>query len=194
MREVELKNISWRIAVNHDIEIGFDDVNKRSFYYIPDEVSDFNKAYWNKSCVITTENGRKTLKPRKEYEKYFAEREGFNSLQSTKKKGEREDFLELLYKKGTGFVDGKSRITKFYEEVNSHTKVECIEFLKREHGIGGGTFSYKYNQPWSYDTDAKGIAFGFYDERNNVSFEYTYTWAEYDAVLRRIVSVKEKVE
>ena len=196
MREIKLDAIiSWQIAVAHGIKTGFDDANRREFFYIPDDVSAFNKAYWNKSCVIVTDAGEKTLRlrPRKEYENYFAERRGYDYLRPTTQKGNRDDFLEMLYQKGTGFVNGKSRITTFYENVSAHSKKECIEFLKKEHGIGGGYFSHLYNQPWTYNTDAKGVTFGYYDEKNNMSYELTYTWAEYDKVLRKIIPPRKEM-
>ncbi len=194
MREVKLDVlISWKIAVAHGIKMGFDDANSKSFFYIPDDVSAFNKAYWNKSCVIVTDAGEKTLRPRKEYEKYFAERKGYDYLRTTIRKESREDFLVLLYQKGTGFVDGKSQIINFYENVSAHSQKESIEFLRKEHGIGGGGFSHCYGQPWTYNTDAKGISFGYYDEKENLSYQLIYNWTEYDKLLRKIIPPRKKI-
>ena len=46
--------------------------------------------------------------------------------------------LRRALRGGTGFVDGKGRVTEKYKE-NPTTK-EFAEFLKKEFGIGGRTF------------------------------------------------------
>lgn len=195
MKEIKLKNISFRIAETHELKIGFDEETRRSYYYFPNNVSDFNRAYWNKSCVVVTENGKKTLQPRKEYEEYFAARGGYSYTAASDRKGDRIDFLMLLYKKGTGFENGKKRVDTYYQNAEAHSKEERLNFLKKEHGTGGGTFSHNYDEPCGYYVDAKGIKFEYYNEKENASYNIKYSWSDYDKVLLDIVpGVEPKIE
>lgn len=195
MKEIKLRNISFQIAEAHELKTGFDEETRRSYYYFPNNVSDFNKAYWNKSCVVVTENGEKTLQPRKEYEEYFAARGGYSYTAASDRKGDRIDFLKLLYKTGTGFENGKERVDTYYQNAEAHSKEERLNFLKKEHGTGGGAFSHNYDEPCGYYVDAKGIKFEYYNEKENASYNIKYSWSDYDKVLLEIVPrVEPKVE
>jgi N12 class adenine-specific DNA methylase len=79
-----------------------------------------------------------------------------------------EEIINLEILKGSGFENGKVRIAEFFLE-NKNNK-EKVDFLKKEYGIGGGTFTYKTGDENRFIGhsmhDSKGIAINLDDGRN----------------------------
>lgn len=64
--------------------------------------------------------------------------------------------------RGSGFVDGKKRIYRFFSE--KHSTKEKSQFLNNEYGLGGWTLIYNHNRIGFHNHDAKGISLEFYEE------------------------------
>ena len=56
---------------------------------------------------------------------------------------------------GSGFENGKARIAAYYAE--NHTQKERIEFLKKEYGTGGCSWTFQDGSNGFLDYDARGI-------------------------------------
>ena len=56
---------------------------------------------------------------------------------------------------GSGFENGKARIAAYYAE--NHTQKECIEFLKKEYGTGGCSWTFQDGSNGFLDYDASGV-------------------------------------
>lgn len=89
--------------------------------------------------------------------------------------------IEAYAMHGTGFVDGKKRIVKFFTE--NMKKSDRVTFLKKEYGVGGFGF-------WSKDpcvvhqgmSDASGHRIEYNDENGNTH----EIKASYDELAREI--------
>lgn len=90
----------------------------------------------------------------------------------------KEEFnpLKAFAKRGTGFLDGKKRIYKFFLE-NKNNK-ERVDFLKKEFGTGG--FAYhtsKANILTGGHTSCKGIKLE-YNSSAEFNLEKEYKWKD----------------
>lgn len=82
--------------------------------------------------------------------------------------------LEDLANHGTGFVDGRKRVLKFFKE--KHSSSEKEKFLKEEYGIGGfGFFTEKPNVVHQSMSDSKGIKYEYNDSSGTLKKEFC-TW------------------
>lgn len=101
-----------------------------------------------------------------------------------------EDFDHELIRHGSGVVDGKMRIYRFYE--SNPSKDASIAFLKKEYGIGGHSHTYLDGTRGSVDYDGKGIRFSIYNyndaERISGQRECLYKWPQVDTRLRFLIS------
>lgn len=87
---------------------------------------------------------------------------------------------------GSGFVNGKERITKFFSE--NPKKSDRVTFLKKEYGVGGFGF-------WSNDScvvhqgmsDASGHRIEYNDE-NGKMCEIKVTYAELEVEIDRLIA------
>ena len=56
---------------------------------------------------------------------------------------------------GSGFENGKTRIAAYYAE--NHSQKERIEFLKKEYGTGGRSWTFQDGNNGFLDYDARGV-------------------------------------
>lgn len=100
------------------------------------------------------------------------DREPSDSGNDTHEINEQDD-IDLVLLNGSSFEGGKQRIINFYYE--EHTNKERADFLKNEHGIGGGTITFSGNRSGYHGHNAKGI------EIHNRGFSnpsISLTWVE----------------
>lgn len=95
--------------------------------------------------------------------------------------------LEALALRGTGFVDGMSRVHKYFSE--NHSMQDKAKFLKDEYGCGGfGSPTKKPCYIHSADTiDSSGIDFEYYDEDMN-DISANVSWLELAKTITKMVS------
>jgi len=95
---------------------------------------------------------------------------------------EREwDPVEAYAKMGSGFVNGKERIEKFFDE-NNNLK-DRVDFLKKEYGIGGFSgFPERENTVVSGNSSANGHEIEYIDD----SKERKSMFVTYETLVRVI--------
>ena len=87
---------------------------------------------------------------------------------------------------GSGFVNGKERITKFFSE--NQKKSDRVTFLKKEYGVGG--FGFWSNDPCVVHqgmSDASGHRIEYNDE-NGKMCEIKVTYAELEVEIDRLIA------
>ena len=87
---------------------------------------------------------------------------------------------------GSGFVNGKERITKFFSE--NPKKSDRVTFLKKEYGVGG--FGFWSNDPCVVHqgmSDASGHRIEYNDENGKVC-EIKVTYAELEVEIGRLIA------
>ena len=72
---------------------------------------------------------------------------------------------------GSGFVHGKERIAAFFQE--DHTPKERAEFLKKEYGIGGRSWTFLDGSHGFLDHDSRGIKLRSYPEGQEQRFSWS---------------------
>lgn len=93
------------------------------------------------------------------------------------------DEIEHALHHGSGFSGGKIRIAAFY--AHNHTPEEAKQFLKREYGTGGCSYTFLDETRGWLDYDSKGfkITYGPYSDNN----ETLLSWVSVDSYLRDMV-------
>ena len=79
--------------------------------------------------------------------------------------------IALALASGSGFTNGKERITAFFQE--DHTPKERAEFLKKEYGIGGRSWTFLDGSHGFLDYDSRGIKLRSYPEGKEQRFSWT---------------------
>lgn len=93
---------------------------------------------------------------------------------------------------GSGFVNGKERITKFFSE--NPKKSDRVTFLKKEYGVGG--FGFWSNDPCVVHqgmSDASGHRIEYNDE-NGKMCEIKATYAELEREIDRLILEDKYIE
>lgn len=93
-----------------------------------------------------------------------------------------QDEIDENLKRGSGFSEGKKRITEFFKE--NHNIKERVEFLKSEYGTGGSSHALSGARKSDEWHDAKGIKF-----TKGKAKEIQLSWSN---VARRINDLIEK--
>lgn len=68
-----------------------------------------------------------------------------------------DEEIDKILITGTGFVNGKYHVYKFFTENVSFSNTEAAEFLKKEYGIGGRTYGFSEDILGDVNYDAKGL-------------------------------------
>ena len=79
--------------------------------------------------------------------------------------------IALAMASGSGFVHGKERIVAFFQE--DHTPKERAEFLKKEYGIGGRSWTFLDGSHGFLDHDSRGIKLRSYPEGQEQRFSWS---------------------
>ena len=79
--------------------------------------------------------------------------------------------IALAMASGSGFTNGKERIVAFFQE--DHTPKERAEFLKKEYGIGGRSWTFLDGSPGFLDYDSRGIKLRSYPEGKEQRFSWS---------------------
>ena len=79
--------------------------------------------------------------------------------------------IALAMASGSGFVHGKERIAAFFQE--DHTPKERAEFLKKEYGIGGRSWTFLDGSHGFLDHDSRGIKLRSYPEGKEQRFSWS---------------------
>ena len=79
--------------------------------------------------------------------------------------------IALAMASGSGFVHGKERIAAFFQE--DHTPKERAEFLKKEYGIGGRSWTFLDGSHGFLDHDSRGIKLRSYPEGQEQRFSWS---------------------
>ena len=79
--------------------------------------------------------------------------------------------IELAMASGSGFVHGKERIAAFFQE--EHTPKERAEFLKKEYGIGGQSWTFLDGSHGFLEYNARGIQLRSYPEGQEQRFSWS---------------------
>lgn len=93
---------------------------------------------------------------------------------------------------GSGFVNGKERITKFFAE--NPKRSDRVTFLKKEYGAGG--FGFWSNDPCVVHqgmSDASGHRIEYNDE-NGKMCEIKVTYAELEREINRLILEDKYIE
>ena len=94
----------------------------------------------------------------------------------------RENLIHNEVMRGTGFVDGKFRVTNFYQA--NPSKKDFADFLKKEYGIGG----HSGDGPVKFvDHDSKGIEITLTTGKEN------FTWNEVAKVISELIEKGEYI-
>ena len=94
----------------------------------------------------------------------------------------RENLIYNEVMRGTGFVDGKFRVTNFYQA--NPSKKDFADFLKKEYGIGG----HSGDGPVKFvDHDSKGIEITLTTGKEN------FTWNEVAKVISELIEKGEYI-
>ena len=79
--------------------------------------------------------------------------------------------IALAMASGSGFTNGKERIVAFFQE--DHTPKERAEFLKKEYGIGGRSWTFLDGSHGFLDYDSRGIKLRSYPEGKEQRFSWS---------------------
>ena len=79
--------------------------------------------------------------------------------------------IALAMASGSGFANGKERIVAFFQE--DHTPKERAEFLKKEYGIGGRSWTFLDGSHGFLDYDSRGIKLRSYPEGKEQRFSWS---------------------
>ena len=79
--------------------------------------------------------------------------------------------IALAMASGSGFANGKERIVAFFQE--DHTPKERAEFLKKEYGIGGQTWTFLDGSHGFLEYNARGIQLRSYPEGQEQRFSWS---------------------
>ena len=81
------------------------------------------------------------------------------------------DEIALALASGSGFAQGKERIAAYFEE--NHTPKERAEFLKKEYGIGGQSWTFLDGSHGFLEYNARGIQLRSYPEGQEQRFSWS---------------------
>ena len=79
--------------------------------------------------------------------------------------------IALAMASGSGFVNGKERIAAFFQE--NHTPKERAEFLKKEYGIGGRSWTFLDGSHGFLEHNARGISLRSYPNGQEQRFSWS---------------------
>ena len=79
--------------------------------------------------------------------------------------------IALAMASGSGFANGKERIVAFFQE--DHTPKERAEFLKKEYGIGGQSWTFLDGSHGFLEYNARGIQLRSYPEGQEQRFSWS---------------------
>ena len=79
--------------------------------------------------------------------------------------------IALALASGSGFAQGKERIAAFFQE--NHIPKERAEFLKKEYGIGGQSWTFQDGSHGFLDYDSRGIKLRSYPEGQEQRFSWS---------------------
>ena len=79
--------------------------------------------------------------------------------------------IALVMASGSGFAQGKERIAAYFEE--NHTPKERAEFLKKEYGIGGQSWTFLDGSHGFLEYNARGIQLRSYPEGQEQRFSWS---------------------
>ena len=79
--------------------------------------------------------------------------------------------IALAMASGSGFAQGKERIAAFFQE--DHTPKERAEFLKKEYGIGGRSWTFLDGSHGFLEYNARGIQLRSYPEGQEQRFSWS---------------------
>ena len=79
--------------------------------------------------------------------------------------------IALALASGSGFAPGKERIAAFFQE--NHIPKERAEFLKKEYGIGGQSWTFQDGSHGFLDYDSRGIKLRSYPEGQEQRFSWS---------------------
>lgn len=115
----------------------------------------------------------------------------FDFLDKPKVDNPQEDnmgkYLKEAIMHGTGFVGGKERVYKLYQQ--EMTSKERAYAIKKEYGIGGAGWPIDGCGLHGYMSDAKGIKIEWIDEAGN--HEKLFNWDDVERVIYSLVETGE---
>ena len=79
--------------------------------------------------------------------------------------------IALAMASGSGFANGKERIVAYFQE--NHTPKERAEFLKKEYGIGGRSWTFLDGSHGFLEHNARGISLRSYPEGKEQRFSWS---------------------
>ena len=79
--------------------------------------------------------------------------------------------IALAMASGSGFAQGKERIVTFFQD--DHTPKERAEFLKKEYGIGGRSWTFLDGSHGFFEHNARGIQLRSYPEGKEQRFSWS---------------------
>ena len=79
--------------------------------------------------------------------------------------------IALALSSGSGFANGKERIVAYFQE--NHTPKERAEFLKKEYGIGGRSWTFLDGSHGFLDHDSRGIKLRSYPDGQEQRFSWS---------------------
>ena len=88
---------------------------------------------------------------------------------------------------GSGFENGKRRIAAYYTE--NHTQKERIEFLKREYGTGGRSWTFQDGSRGFLDYNASGVKL-----RDTASREQVLKWPEVEKRIHILIATGQYLD
>ena len=89
---------------------------------------------------------------------------------------------------GSGFENGKTRIAAYY--VENHTQKERIEFLKKEYGTGGRSWTFQDGSSGFLDYDARGVKLREYAGNH----EQLLKWSEVEKRIHLLIATGQYLD
>ena len=89
---------------------------------------------------------------------------------------------------GSGFENGKARIAAYYAE--NHTQKERIEFLKKEYGTGGCSWTFQDGSNGFLDYDASGVKLRSYPKGQ----EQRLKWSEVEKRIHVLIATGQYLD
>ena len=88
--------------------------------------------------------------------------------------------IDDVLKMRSNFSGAKQRILEFYK--NNPSKAEAIEYLKKEYGISGNSYTFSNGAKGMVNYDGKGIELSVWDGDRK-----RYSWSEVDKRIRKLI-------
>ena len=96
---------------------------------------------------------------------------------------DRQEDIDSVLTRGSGFQDGKYRIYRQFQKYDDSKS--NIAFLKKEYGIGGGTHLYPDGTKGGEWHDGKGIGIGKHGSYTNPDLRLS--WSKVEKRLRELI-------